>query len=358
VFDGRREKFLDFKKALRNKFREKGLESIAMNQNVRPLDIDEGEIYWMEPGQAEELERIKAKRRKSQLDWDEKNEKSYAILLNNLHVDISRQFDNIPQEGICHMSLTILEEKYGGEPDVEAIATYIKNAKDPLKANDTVEIFLSRFEYNHTLDGTNMNNGSALLALLKIVLGDNSRTAEALKIIRQRNLNWLEAKTCLITEDRAMEALNNGTKGVTFLDGKINAILDNDKTEKVRQEITHNNTNYNKRDNNINNNSRGRNLNPFNKNSNNNFRDRSRSRDRDKSRMKKQYHNKTNDTSKDKDNKEKSNNTNQRVCFNFRNTGHCNFGKDCRYLHESKICSYNESGNCKFGSKCKFQHNK
>ena len=41
-----------------------------------------------------------------------------------------------------------------------------------------------------------------------------------------------------------------------------------------------------------------------------------------------------------------------KICFKFRDNGHCNFGLNCRYMHEHAYQHYNQSNDCnnRFGS--------
>ena len=83
LFKGVREEFFEWRKMLKFKLREKGLESVAINVLKRPLDL------VATVGSANSLNALEEKqllneRQKSQIKWDEKNERAHATLISHL----------------------------------------------------------------------------------------------------------------------------------------------------------------------------------------------------------------------------------------------------------------------------------
>ena len=341
-FKGFREHWRSWKKSLRIKLMEHGLERVAYNKTERPQDIDTTNWAWESESNKE---KSKAQIRKEQRDWDIDNEKAFAVIVKHLHPDISRQLEGKPQDGISHTTLIYLEEKYGGEHDPEALAAYLKATAIPLSVTDTLEMFISRFEENHREAGTDMNNGDALLAHLRVVLADHHRSTEALKRIRQNKMNWGDAKKCLIEEDRANPQTSYTAKEVSFMEQiKVNKL--NTNSEPTITKMTQENTNENRKQINYDN-YKGRSKSP------DRNRDRSRSRDRNKNR--------SHDYNKAKYNREDNNTNDKKICFQFRDKGSCKFGNNCKFIHEKILsqqttCKYWTAGNCKKGGNCRFKH--
>ena len=349
-FKGLREEWRDWKKALRIKFMEHGLEVVAYNKIVRPQILNVEEWVWESESNKEKAQ---LQRRKEQRDWDIDNEKSFAVIINNLHPDIRRQLEGKECDGISHLTLEYLEEKYGGEHDPEARAAYLKATTTPLNVTDTLEMFISRFEENQREAGTDMTKGDSLLAHMRVILADHHRGNEALKRIRQNKMNWTDAKICLIEEDRANPSRTYSAKEVSFNEEtKINFLNNNKTSEQTLTKITEHNTDANRRQSNDNSNFRGKSK-PNDRN-----RDRSRSRDRNNDRNKDDNNSKT---------RYSNSNDKEKVCFEFRDKGKCQYGDKCKYKHEKaqsnpdkthhkQICKYWKAGHCKKESNCRFKH--
>jgi hypothetical protein len=350
-FKGIREQWKEWKKVLRIKLMEHGLESVACNRLVRPINVDVANWAW-----ESEINKEKAliERRKEQRQWDIDNEKAFAVIVKHLHPDISRQIEGKDCDGISHLTLVYLEEKYGGELDAEARAAYLRSTATPLSVIDTLEMYISRFEENHKEAGTDMTKGDSLLAHLRVILADNHRTVEALKRIRQNKMNWTDAKKCLIEEDRANPATSYSAKEVSFREEiKIN-LLNNNNPEQTITRITEDNTNANRRHNNDDFRGRSKSI--------DRNRDRSRSRDRSKD---KQYD--SNNSKTKYCNKQTNNDNNNKICFQFRDKGSCQFGDRCKFKHEKiqfknektpiqTICRYWKAGHCNREGSCRFKH--
>lgn len=353
IFKGIREEWLEWRKMLKFKLREKGLESVAVNLLKRPPDIVAE--YWApndaNPPNQLQIEQLMQERGKAQMKWDEKNEKAYATLVFHLHQDISRQLDSLQDEGICHLALVYLEERYGGEPDAEGKAIFLKATAEKLNIHDTLETYISRFEQNHKMAGSDMQNGSALLAHFKVTLSDHSRTQEAFKRIRQLKMNWTDAKQCLIEEDRANPPSSFEAKEITFVsEGQLHHTTDTVDNDEISRKRLRFNTVENGKVNHSPN-KRVKKL-----DGRENFQNRSGKRRHQNSAQVNSSHKSTNPSL---------------LCYQFRDTGSCNFGEKCKYTHipQSKvpqtipqnnnkglICKFWQQGKCNQGESCKFRH--
>ena len=356
LFSGNREDWETFYDKLQFLLAGKGLLRVANNTDKRPTDI----IWTAEEAtdwSASQKEVANASRRKEQKEWDEKNDKAYAIIMLSLHADIRQGVNNNVLDMTCHDAVTYLLTEYGGPYDIEAVEHYLQKSNEKITATDTMEQYINRFILNSTKAGEDMRNEAILLATLKSNLKGNKRAEASLTKIRQDDMTWEQARKFLIKEDRAIGKSFTAV-GVTFDEkSSVNAVSDITIQPRDQQQY------YRKRE-----------SSPY---PSNTRRDRSRKRSNSLSDTedfkRRRYFEETNDSNKrrrsnsrdadnnskyynNQDNNHQTNNIGN-ICYQYRNHGFCN-RQDCRFIHhESTVCrQYLRQGFCD-RQHCQYRHN-
>lgn len=183
IFTGDRSEYKKWAESLTLAWLAKGVNQVATNAKERPV------------------ESATHSKRKEKDAWDHKNEQALAILLERFDPDLRIQAGPL-QSSKCYRVYRYMNETYGGAHDVTAIAHHKKLAKTELQDNQTLEIFIGKFNHHHREAGTDTTNGPDMLADLVLVLENNKKTEPWLNHCRVSNLNYTQTCQHLISEDR------------------------------------------------------------------------------------------------------------------------------------------------------------
>jgi hypothetical protein len=85
LFKGIRETWKGWKKIIEIKLMKQAVINVAYNRIIRPIELDIANWAWESDV---DKERAQSVRRKEMQEWDDKNEKASAIIVENLHPDI------------------------------------------------------------------------------------------------------------------------------------------------------------------------------------------------------------------------------------------------------------------------------
>jgi hypothetical protein len=230
-FNGEKEGYAEWFRTLKVELLQKGLFTVATNQEVRPTDVAPEMCHFDLDlqGHLAVLRNVTT----SQKKWDTDNRKAYAAIINSLAETLQKRYDEVEEaeSDMAHWLLADLNARYGGAYDPKIIALFLVESQKPIMPNTRFENWSAGWESLQRKMGYNIQQDAVhlLASMILVLAASGSNTGErfykSLTFAKNSNYDYSATRDHLILQDELINSNNIcNTSAVSFDENNIKRI--------------------------------------------------------------------------------------------------------------------------------------